>query len=191
MPLARQYSATPLSMLSSFQMLSSTCTAAISVMRLRLFDLSDGHVAEPDRLDQAVALQRGQRADAGRERRARVGRMELIEMDAVDAERAPAGLARGGEMARASVGDPGAVRTRQAAFGRHPDARAVAVPAAERASDQALVVTGLAGIPAVGVRGVEEIDAGIEGRVQHGQRARLVAIALRGEAHAAHADNHR
>ena len=49
----------------------------------------------PMRVDQAVALQRRQRAHAGRQRRARIGRVQLIEVDALDAERAPAGLARG------------------------------------------------------------------------------------------------
>ena len=89
----------------------------------RLLDLSDVHIAETDRLDQAVAFQRGERPDAGRERRSRVGRMELIEMDAIDAERAPAGLARGDEMTRPPVRDPAALRTCETALGRHQDAR--------------------------------------------------------------------
>ena len=60
-----------------------------------LLDLSDGHVAEADRLDEPVALQRVERADARRERSSRIGRVQLVEVNALDAERAPAGLARG------------------------------------------------------------------------------------------------
>ena len=91
----------------------------------------------------AVALQRRERADAGRERRARIGRVQLVEVDALDAERAPAGLARGEQMARAAVGDPAPVRPRQPALGGDADARSIAAPRRERAGDQPLVVPAL------------------------------------------------
>ena len=157
----------------------------------RLLDLSDVHVAETDVFDRAIALQRGERAHAGRERRSRVRGVKLIQMDPFDAEGAPAGLAGGEEVTRAAVRDPVSLRPGQAAFGGDQDARAIAAPCRERAGDEPFVVTGLVCIPAVRVGGVEEGDAGVERGVQHLDRARLVPIALGGKAHAAHADERR
>ena len=152
----------------------------------RLLDLSDGHVAEANVLDRPVALQRGERAHAGCERRSRVRRVKLIQMDPFDAEGAPAGLARGEEVTRAAVRDPVSLRAGQAAFRGDQDARAIAAPCGDRAGDEPFVVTGLARIPAIGVGGVEQVDAGVKGSVQHLDRARFVPIARRGKAHAAH-----
>ena len=76
----------------------------------RLLDLADGDIAEADRLDAPVPLQRRQRADARRQRRSRIEGMELIEMDALDAERAAARVAGGGEVLRPAVGCPAPVR---------------------------------------------------------------------------------
>ena len=61
---------------------------------------------------------------------------------------------------------PASLGPRQAALGRDDDARAIAVPAGERAGDQPLVVAGARVVQAVRVGGVEERDAGIERRVQ-------------------------
>ena len=133
-----------------------------------------------------VTLQRGERAHAGRERRSRVGRVKLIQIDPFDAEGAPAGLARGEEVTRAAVRDPVALRAGQAAFRGDQDARAIAAPCRDRARDEPFVVTGLARIPAIGVGGVEQGDAGVKGGVQHLDRARFVPLARRGKAHAAH-----
>src|SRR5207237_5331480 len=83
-------------------------------------------------------------------------------MHALDAEGAPARLASSSKMTRTSVGNPASTRPRQAALGGHDDARSVAVPGGERTSDQPLVVIGFGCIPAVSVRGVDEVDAGIE-----------------------------
>ena len=74
-----------------------------------LFDLPDVHVAETDRLDVPVALQAVERANARRERLTRVRRVQLIEVKAIDPERTAAGLAGGGQVARAAVGDPAAL----------------------------------------------------------------------------------
>ena len=141
--------------------------------------------------DEAVALQRGEGPYARGKRSSRVERVKLIQIDPVDAEGAPARLAGGGEVTRAAVRDPFAVRAGQAAFGRDQDARPIAAPRRERARDQPFVVTGFAGITTVGIRGVEKGDAGVKGGVQHVDRARLVPIRLGREAHAAHADERR
>src|SRR5262245_35608626 len=55
--------------------------------------LSEGDVAEADCRDLALALQRPQRAHARGEGRARVGRVQLVEIDALDAQGTPAALA--------------------------------------------------------------------------------------------------
>jgi len=155
----------------------------------RALELTEVHVAEADRLDQPVAPQRGQRPHAGRQRRPRVGRVELVERDPLHPERLPARLAGGGEMPGPSIGGPGAGGPRQPALGRDHDAGAVPVPGGQGAGDQPLVVPRLALVPAVGVGGVEEVDPGVEGGVQRRHRPLLVAVALGGEAHAADADS--
>ena len=132
----------------------------------RLAQLAEGDVAQADLLDQPVALQRGQRAHAGGESRARIGRVELVQGDARDAQRLAAGRAGRGEVARAAVRDPAPARPREPALGRDAHARRVALPGGERPRDQALVVPDLARVPGVGIGGVEEGDAGVEGRVQ-------------------------
>ncbi len=156
-----------------------------------LFDLSDVDVAEADRFDQTVSLQRGERADAGGERCPRVGRMELVEREAIHAERLAARLACRGKMSRASVREPPSIRARQTAFGRDGNARAIAGPCRQRTSDEAFVVTGFGRVPAVGVRGIEEIHARVERGVQRGNGSRLVPIWIGREAHASDADERR
>src|SRR5262245_1911205 len=51
----------------------------------RLFDVSDGHVAESDVLDEALALERRERADARGQGRSRIDRVQLIESNPADA----------------------------------------------------------------------------------------------------------
>ena len=114
-------------------------------------------VAEPDVLDEPVALERRQRAHAGRERDRRVGRVELVQEDAVDAERragSPRRPRAGGGRARpAPSGRPGATSP---PFVATRTRRRVAAPGCEGARDQALVVPGLGRVAAVRVRGVEQ-----------------------------------
>ncbi len=90
-----------------------------------LLDLSDVHVAQTDRVDVAIALQGVERAHARRERHTWIRRVQLVEVNAIDAERAAAGLARGGQVARPAVRHPAALRTCKTAFGRHAKSRSV------------------------------------------------------------------
>ena len=154
-------------------------------------DLADLDVAQSDAIDVAVALQRRQRADAGGQRRPRVWRVELVEVDALDAERSPARLAGLDQMARPSVRLPRAVRPCESALGGHTNARPVPVPRVECPGDETLVVSGLSLVQAVGVSSVEERHAGVQGRVQDGDAATLVAIGVRGQTHATHAHERR
>jgi hypothetical protein len=115
--------------------------------------------------------------------------VQLIQIDPLDAERAAAGLARGAQVGRASVRDPGSLRARQTALGGDDDARAIAAPCCERARNEPFVVADIVRVPAVRVGGVEQRDAAVERGVQHVDRARLVPVAFRRKAHAAHADH--
>ncbi len=152
----------------------------------RLAQLAEGHVAQADLLDEAVALEGGQRAHAGGQRGARIRRVELVQEDALDAQRFPAGRAGGGEVARAAVRDPSSARAGEPALGGDAHARPLALPGGERPCDQPLVVPGLARVPAIRVGGVEQGDAGVQGRVHRRQRPRVIAVGRGGQAHGAH-----
>ena len=154
----------------------------------RLFDLADGDVAQADRLDEPVASQLLERPDARRQRRARIGRVQLIELDALDAERLAACPAGVGEVARAAVRNPQAARTRHAALGRHDDGPAVAGPRAQRLSNQPLVVPHLGRVAGVRVGRVEQTDSSIERGMDHRDGSPVVAIGRGRQAHAAHPD---
>jgi len=58
----------------------------------------------------------------------------------------------------------------------------------KRLGDQALVVTHLVGVQVVGVGGVDQRHAGVQGRVDGGERAVAVGTALDRHGHAAQAD---
>ena len=187
-PLRAHRSTTPPRRLASCHGLSSTWTAAMGAMSSASRSCAERDVAQADLLDEAALLERGQRAHARGQRRARIWRVELIEVDALDAERAPARLTGGGQVTGASVGNPAPARPREATLGRHAHPRGVAAPGRERTCDQALVVPDLARVPAVGIRGVDQGDAGVEGGVQRGQRARLVTVGRGGQAHRSHGE---
>jgi len=154
----------------------------------RLLQLLEADVAEADPLDGPVALEGGERAHARAERCARIGRVELIERDAVDAERAAARCAGRDQVARTPVRHPAALGPRQAALRRDEDPRAVAAPGGERPRDQPLVVAGLAFVEAVGVGRVEEVHARVEGGVQQRHGRRVVAVGRGRQPHAAEAE---
>ena len=73
MPFSMHNATTPFRMLSSFQTLNLDLHRRDIRYRPRLLDLTDGHVAQANRLDRPIALKGGQRAHAGGERRARSG----------------------------------------------------------------------------------------------------------------------
>ena len=156
-----------------------------------LFDLRHVDVAQADLLDQSVASKSGQGSDARRQRRSGIGRMELIELDALDAESPAARFASGNERSCASVFDPVTLRSGQTAFRRDDDARAISGPGVEGGRDEPLVVAGLRGVPAVGVRRVEERNACIERGVQDRDAVGSIPVALGGKPHAAHSDARR
>ena len=120
-----QYSATPLRIPPSCHTLSSFWMASMSVMRAGFFDLTNGDVAETDRLDQAFALERSQRAHARGQRRSRIDDVQLIEVDRVHAERPTTALACRGEMLRPPVRLPAPFRPGDAALGRNRDPRSI------------------------------------------------------------------
>ena len=158
---------TPFSTLVSCQRLNSTCTAEISVMRRASSIWPTLTLHRPIRSTSPSFLERGERAHARRERRPRVGRVKLIQMNAFDAERTQARFARGAQMARPSVGHPLALRSRQATLGGNDDAGAVAAPCAERARNESLVVADVGVVQAICVSRIEERDAAVERGMQH------------------------
>ncbi|MDB4959569.1 MAG: hypothetical protein JWO36_7138 [Myxococcales bacterium] len=96
--------------------------------------------------------------------------MQQIQIDRRHAEPLPTVPRRRIEVLRASVGDPRATWTLEPTLRHHADRSAL-----DRHRDQALVVADLAVVVRIGIRGVEHVDARIEGSRQHGQRPRLVA----------------
>ena len=154
----------------------------------RFLDLADRHVAETDRVDEAVAFQGRQRADARRQRCSRIRRVQLIQMDALDAERAPAVFASPRRcLARPSASQRPSGRVSPPLVATCTP-RSIAAPRRERPGDEPFVVTALGVVPAVRVGGVEKGHAGVECRVQHGETRRVVAIGLGREAHAPKTD---
>ena len=148
-----------------------------------LLDLADGDVGEADPIDQSVALERGQRPNARRKRHARIGRVQLIDVESLDAKGTATRAARLARcLPRPSAAH--ALPAAQAAFRRDHDARSIAIPRGERCGDQPLVMAGLRVVAAVGVGGVEQRDAGGERCVQRGDRAHLVAVGRGREPHA-------
>jgi hypothetical protein len=115
--------------------------------------------------------------------------VQLIQVDAGHVEGPAARLAGSGEVTRAAVRHPLSTRPRQATFGRHRDARTIAAPHRESARNQPFVVTDLVRVEAVGVGGVQKSDASVERGVDDGDRACLVALGGRREAHAADTDH--
>ena len=128
----------------------------------RLLELAQAHVGEADPFDRPVALERGKRADARGERHARVGRVELVERDALDLERTSARGARGDQAPGAAVRQPAAVGPGEAALRRDQHGSPVALPRGERASEEPLVVAHFGRVVAVCVGGIEKIDTGLE-----------------------------
>jgi hypothetical protein len=111
--------------------------------------------------------------------------MELVQGDPLHAERTAARVAGGDEVARAAVGDPAPSGPGQPALGREHHPRAVSRPFRQGPRDQPLVVAGLGLVAGVGVGGVEQGDARIEGGVQGCRRAPVVPVGIRGQPHAA------
>ncbi len=151
-----------------------------------LLDLADGDVAQADAFDQAVAFERGKRPDARGQRRSRVGCMQLVEREPIDAERTTTGAGRFREMTAAAVGDPLPIGPAQPALRGNDDDRSIAMPCGDRFGNQPLVIAGLGVVMAVGVGGVEQRDSAGERRVQRRDRGGPVAIGRGRETHAAH-----
>ena len=94
----------------------------------RFLQLTQVDVAQTDRLDPAVALERVEGAHARGERHAWIGGVELIQRDPIDAECAATGLTGGRQMLRAAVRHPPAVRPGEAALRGDDHPRSVTGP---------------------------------------------------------------
>ena len=158
------------------------CTDTIGGDLLRGFELLDVDLGQPDVADLALLLQRDEFADLVLGGKLVVDAVQLEQVDGVDAEAAQAHLALLAQVGREAehrpfVG-PGAQQT---GLGRDDDAVGIRV---QRLADQFLGY-----VRAVGVRGVDEVDAEFDGAAQNADA--FVAVggrapdALTGQAHGA------
>jgi hypothetical protein len=153
--------------------------------RQRLLELPAIDVADADGEGRAAVDDGGHGAQAGRQRHPRIGRVQEPDVRR-PAERGGAGLGVGAQGASAAVGSPAAALARHAALGDDADAGAQpGIRRGERACDQPLVVAEVVLAAAVGARGVEQRDAGVERRGEGRQRPVVVAVGVGREAHAA------
>ena len=129
---------------------------------VRVHHLPGREVRAADVPDLALGHELGQRLERLRDRGDQVGLVKLVEVDVVGAEPAQAGLDRAPHVAPGGPGTP--VRAVRAAhvhaeLGGHHH---VLTALAERPAEQLL-----ARADAVGVRGVEERDAGVQRGIDH------------------------
>ncbi len=109
----------------------------------RVLDLADGDVAEADRFDEPAIPQARQGAHARRERRPRVGRVQLIQGDPIYADGAATLMACLDQMFCTAIRFPAAAWPCQSALGGHAQEGSIARPCGDRAGDQALVVAAI------------------------------------------------
>ena len=134
---------------------------------LRLLEVLDAHVGQPDVADLALVAQLGQRAHRLLERHLRVGRVQLVEGDRVQLQAQQRLLAAALQPLGPAVGLPApGARAREAALGRDHEVGRIRV--------QGLGDQPLARLGAVGVRGVDEVHVELHDAAQ--QRDRAVAI---------------
>ena len=153
----------------------------------RFVELRAAHVRDADMADEPVVDEPGERTQGRPPGRARVGRMNEVQVDRQPVERLEARLAVGTDRPRPAVRHPRSLRTGHAALGHHP--RADLRPArAKPASEEPLVVPELGLAPPVRVRRIEDRDAFPCGGRDRRERAILVTPLVRREAHAAETD---
>src|SRR5262245_28383698 len=103
--------------------------------------------------------------------------MQLVEIDALDAQRCQTRFTRRSQVTSSSVWHPLSIRARQSTFGCNHDAGTISAPGSQSTGDEAFVVADVRVVQAIRVRRVEQGDATVERRVQHVDAARLVALA--------------
>jgi hypothetical protein len=133
----------------------------------RLLELAQVDVGHAEMTDLAGALQIGQRADRVGVRHLGIGRMQLVQIDALDAQALEAAVERAAQVLGAPIAVPAAgARAHQASLGANDDARGVGE---ERLGDDAL-----GNLRAVAVGGVQEVDAELDGPDEQSLRSGAV-----------------
>ena len=126
----------------------------------RLIDLAHRHVREADVRDLALCAEARQLADALGQGDARIGRVKLVDVDAVDIERVETRLAGPSQMVWPGVARPGSLRALEPALGRNDDPGGLSFSKGTR--DESLAVPDVAIVHAVHVRRIEKRDAGVD-----------------------------
>ena len=137
-------------------------------------------VREPDPAHQAFVGEPRESAHRRSPRRSGIGRMDEIQVDRDAVQGGETRFAVGEDRLGAAIRDPGAAGASHASLGHDPRRRLRAAPA-ESACDQLLVV-------AVRARGVEHRHARLGGGRDRRERALLVTVLVRRQAHAAETD---
>lgn len=143
------------------------------LVQLRAID-----VGEPHPTDQALVAQSGQGADRGPPRRARIWRMDEVEVDRKPVEGLEACLAVRADRAGTTIRDPAAAAAGHAPLGDDASAR-VRAAVTQCTGNQFLVVSDIAWADPVRPSGVEHGHACLDSGLDRRHRDRLVAVAVR------------
>ncbi len=162
MPWSRQYSTTPVSSASLKNGFKRFCTDVTGTMAVASRISSIPTLDSPTRLILSVLSQLCQRAHAVHKRDPRVGRMQLVQIDAVYVQGSQRSLASCLQVVWPGVSLPSALGTRQAPFRRQHDAVARATPAPERLGEQPLIVPDVIVVEAVDVRCIQQHGATLQ-----------------------------
>ena len=146
----------------------------------RVVQLPAVDVREPHAAHQTFVAEPRERAHRCSPRRSGIGRMNEIQVDRETVQGGETRFAVGEDRLGATIRDPGTAGAGHASLGHDPRRLLRATPA-ESVCDQLLVV-------AVGARGVEHRHARLRGRRDRRERALLVMVLVRRQAHTAESD---
>src|SRR5262249_9026578 len=156
--------------------------------RLGLANLSHRNVRQANPADLPFPGKLCQCTDAFCEWHIGIGSVQLIEIDALDSQRAKRPFTGLAQRCRPSVPFPTAAGTSESAFGAVDDRLAPPGPGGERTSHQALIMTQVTLVEAIDVGSIDEGDPGVERGMDHPDPLLFGGSILEGEVHPAESD---
>src|SRR6185503_11449565 len=153
-----------------------------------LLDLTHIHIAQTDARGEPLIFQPRECTDARGERHSWIGCVQLVEIDALDAERLQAAFARFAQMTGSAIGHPLAVRSGKSSLRSDDEARTVAAPGRKGARDEPLVMADLRIVQAVRISRVEKRHTDIQRGMKYLDATQVITVALRGQPHTADSD---